>query len=105
MNRFHVDRMPLSTKPNFDASTAPQSTEPAFAGAKVVAVKMLNDSRRFEIRLADAAGVEHVVSLPLFAAVELAQLTLNASHFMTRLKYGPAPSCASGNRSDTSTGS
>jgi hypothetical protein len=97
--------MPSSAKPDFDATTAPDSVEPAFAGTRVVAVKMLNGSRRLEIRLADPDGVEHVVSLPLLAAVELAQLTLNASHFMTRLKYGPAPSCASGNRSDTSTGS
>jgi hypothetical protein len=35
----------------------------------------------------------------------LAQLTLNASHFMTRLKYGPAPSIASRGRGDTSTAS
>ena len=99
-----MDRMPSSAKPEFDATT-PQSVEPAFAGTRVVAVKMLNESRRLEIRLADADGIEHVVSLPLLAAVELAQLTLNASHFMTRLKYGPAPSIASRGRGDKSTGS
>ena len=66
-------------------------------------MKLLNESRRLQIRLAGAEGVEHVVSLPLPAAVELAQLTLDASNFMTQLKYGPAPSC--GSRSDKPTGS
>ena len=96
--------MPISAKPTFDAATAPSSASP-FNAARVVAVKMLNDSRRLEIRLADAAGVEHVISLPLLAAVELAQLTLDASHFMTRLKYGPAPSCGNRHRGDKATGS
>jgi len=92
--------VPLTANPTFDAATAP-----TFDAATVVAVKMLNDTRRLEIRLADAAGVEHVVSLPLLAAVELAQLTLDASHFMTRLKYGPAPSGGNRQRSDKATGS
>jgi hypothetical protein len=96
--------MPISAKPTFDAATMPSSASP-FNAAKVVAVKMLNDSRRLEIRLADATGVEHVISLPLLAAVELAQLTLDASHFMTRLKYGPAPSCGNRHRGDKPTGS
>jgi hypothetical protein len=96
--------MSISANPNFDAATAAASALP-FNAAKVVAVKMLNDSRRLEIRLADAAGVEHVISLPLLAAVELAQLTLDASHFMTRLKYGPAPSCGNRHRGDKTTGS
>lgn len=100
-----MDRMPSSSKPDLDATTAPKTAEPAFSATRVVAVKMLNESRRLEIRLADADGIEHVISLPLLAAVELAQLTLNASHFMTRLKYGPAPSLASRTRSDKSTGS
>jgi hypothetical protein len=94
--------MPISANPNLDAATAASMP---FNAAKVVAVKMLNESRRLEIRLADAAGVEHVISLPLLAAVELAQLTLDASHFMTRLKYGPAPSCGSRHRGDKATGS
>jgi hypothetical protein len=94
--------MPISANPNLDAATAASTP---FNAAKVVAVKMLNDSRRLEIRLADAAGVEHVISLPLLAAVELAQLTLDASHFMTRLKYGPAPSWGNRHRGDKATGS
>jgi hypothetical protein len=92
--------MPTSAKPTSDAGAAP-----TFNAAKVVAVKMLNDTRRLEVRLADAAGTEHVISLPLLAAVELAQLTLDASHFMTRLKYGPAPSCGARQRGDKPTGS
>lgn len=96
--------MPISAKPTFDAATAPSSASP-FNAARVVAVKMLNDSRRLEIRLADAAGEEHVISLPILAAVELAQLTLDASHFMTRLKYGPAPSCGNRQRAEKATGS
>ena len=95
--------MPISAKPTFDAATAPSA--PPFNAARVVAVKMLNDSRRLEVRLADASGVEHLISLPLLAAVELAQLTLDASHFMTRLKYGPAPSCGHRQRGEKATGS
>ena len=96
--------MPISAKPTFDAAKAPSGASP-FDAARVVAVKMLNDSRRLEVRLADSSGVEHVISLPLLAAVELAQLTLDASHFMTRLKYGPAPSCGNRQRGDKVTGS
>ena len=70
--------MSLTTKPTFDAAT-------------VVALTMLNDTRRMEIRFVDDAGTEQVVSLPVPAAMELATLTLEASAFMTRLKEGPAP--------------
>lgn len=70
--------MPLSAKPTFDAAT-------------VVALKVLNQTRRLEIRFVDADGIEQTVSLPVPAAVELARLTLDASEFMTRLKEGPAP--------------
>ena len=70
--------MSLATKPTFDAAT-------------VVALTMLNDTRRMEIRFVDDAGTEQVVSLPVPAAMELATLTLEASAFMTRLKEGPAP--------------
>ena len=69
--------MSLATKPTFDAAT-------------VVALKMLNDTRRMEIRFVDDAGTEQVVSLPVQAALELARLTLDASTFMKRLKEGPA---------------
>jgi hypothetical protein len=100
-----MDRMPSSATPEFDAARAPQSVEPTLSATRVVAVRMLNESRRLELRLADGNGVEHVVSLPLLAAVEVAQLTLNASHFMTRLKHGPAPSPASRNGSEKATGS
>ena len=84
--------MSLTTKKTFDAAT-------------VVALKMLKDTRRLEIQfvddaaaeqareleVGDDAGVEHVVSLPVPAAVELARLTLDASEFLTRLKEGPGP--------------
>jgi hypothetical protein len=75
----------LTTKSTFDAAT-------------VVALKMLTDPRRVEIRFVDAEGTEHTVSLPVAAAVELAKLTLDASSFMTRLKEGPPPSSGPSSR-------
>ena len=69
--------MSLAAKPTFDAAT-------------VVALKMLNDTRRMEIRFVDDTGIEQVVSLPVQAALELARLTVDASAFMKRLKEGPA---------------
>jgi hypothetical protein len=70
---------------------SPTTTKPSFEAATVVALKMQNDTRRMEIRFADDAGTEQVVSLPVAAALELARLTLDASAFLTRLKEGPAP--------------
>jgi hypothetical protein len=70
---------------------SPTTTKPTFEAATVVALKMQNDTRRMEIRFADDAGTEQVVSLPIAAALELARLTLDASAFLTRLKEGPAP--------------
>jgi hypothetical protein len=69
----------LSDKSRFDAAT-------------VVALTMQNDARRLEIKLADAGGSEHVVSLPIPAAVDLAKFVLDACSFMTRLKQRPDPS-------------
>jgi hypothetical protein len=63
-----------------------------FDSAKVVALKMQNDARRLEIKFADAAGTEHIVSLPIPAAVELATFIGDACSFMTRLKSRPQPS-------------
>ena len=71
--------MPLTSKSKFDAET-------------VVALKMQNDVRRLEIKFADGAGVEQVVSLPIAAAVELAKFMSDACSFMTRLKSRPQPS-------------
>lgn len=71
--------MSLTAKSRFDAAT-------------VVALKMLNDARSLEIRFADAGGSEHVVCLPIPAAVVLAKFISDATGFMTRLKQGPAPS-------------
>ena len=48
------------------------ATNPTFDAATVVALKMLNDTRRMEIRFVDDAGIEQVVSLPVQAALELA---------------------------------
>lgn len=70
---------------------SPTTTKPTFEAATAVALKMQNDTRRMEIRFADDAGTEQVVSLPVAAALELARLTLDASAFLTRLKEGPAP--------------
>jgi hypothetical protein len=71
------------------------TSKPGFNAATVVAIKMLNDARRVEIRFADAAGVEHVVSLPLAAALELAKLISEVPSFMTRLKQRPGPASGS----------
>jgi hypothetical protein len=60
--------------------------------ATVVALKMQHNTRRLEIRLADAGGAEHVVSLPIEAALELAKFISDASGFMTRLKRPGASS-------------
>jgi hypothetical protein len=65
--------------------------KPTFDAATVVALKILNDARRMEIRFVDDGGIEQVVSLPVPAAEELARLTLDASAFVKRLKEGPAP--------------
>lgn len=67
------------------------TTKPTFEAATVVALKMLNDTRRMEIRFVDATGIEQVVSLPVADAVEMARLALDAFEFVTRLKQGPAP--------------
>lgn len=55
----------------------------------VVSLKIQNDARRVEIKLADAAGVEHVVSLPISAALELATFISDACSFMKNLKQHP----------------
>ena len=68
--------MPLTAKSRFDAAT-------------VVALKMQNDVRRLEIKLADASGAEHVVSLPIPAAQELAMFISDACSFMKKLQERP----------------
>lgn len=60
-----------------------------FDAEKVVALKLYNEARRLEIRLADEEGVERIVSLPVPAAIELAQFIVDACSFMTRLKRRP----------------
>lgn len=55
---------------------------------KVVALKVQIEARRLEIRVADARGAEHVLSLPVPAAVELAQFIHDACNFLERLKRG-----------------
>lgn len=46
------------------------------------------EANRLEMRFADERGGEHVVSLPLPAAVELAQFIHDACAFLERLKRG-----------------
>jgi hypothetical protein len=58
------------------------------AADKVVALKVQNKARRIEIRLADQSGAEHIVSLPIPAAIEAAKFILDACAFMTRLRRG-----------------
>jgi hypothetical protein len=62
------------------------SRKSRFDAATIVALKMQNDARRLEMKFADAGGIEHVVSLPIEAAVQLAKFISDASGFMTRLK-------------------
>ena len=64
----------------------PLTTDSTFPAETVVALKLQNGARRLEIRFADAHGVEHVVALPLSAAVELSRFIADASSFMTLLK-------------------
>jgi hypothetical protein len=59
-----------------------------FDAVTVVAVRLDNRLRRLEIRFADSAGAEHVVSLPVAAAMDLAGLMSDACTFMTQLKQG-----------------
>jgi hypothetical protein len=71
--------LPATAKSRFDAVT-------------VVALRLQNDARCLEITFADGAGIEHVVSLPIQTAVELANFISDATSFMTRLKQRPEPS-------------
>ena len=66
-----------------------------FHAATVVGLRMDNIARRLEIRLADAAGREHVVSLPIPAATELAAFISDACSFVRQLKSQPRPSARS----------
>lgn len=70
-----------------------QVSKPAtrFDASRVVSLKLLTDARRLEIRLADDTGAQHVVCLPVPAAVELAQFISDACSFMTLLKEPPRP--------------
>ena len=58
----------------------------------MVALKLQNGARLLEIRFADAAGAEHLVSLPITQAVELAKFIADASTFMAQLKRRAGPS-------------
>jgi hypothetical protein len=69
----------LTAKSRFDAAT-------------VVALKMHHGAQRLEIKFADEAGTEHVVSLPTPAAMELAKFISDAARFMRRLKKRPRSS-------------
>jgi hypothetical protein len=57
-----------------------------FSAEAVVALKIVNDTRRLEIKLTDTRGITHVVSIPLHVALELAGFISDACTFMTRLK-------------------
>jgi hypothetical protein len=59
-----------------------------FDADKVVALKLHIAARRLEIRLADARGAERIVSLPVPAAVELANFILDVCAFLKGLTPG-----------------
>ena len=65
------------------------TTKSRFDAATVTALRMLDGARRVEIEFADAAGVAHVVSLPVAAAADLAKLLADASGFIVQLRQGP----------------
>jgi hypothetical protein len=55
---------------------------------KVLALKVQIEAQRLEIRVADERGGEHVLSLPVPAAVELAEFISDACEFLERLTRG-----------------
>lgn len=59
-----------------------------FEAETIVALKLINDIQRLEIRFADAAGVQHVVSVPAAVALELAAFISDASRLLPRRKRG-----------------
>ena len=59
-----------------------------FEAVSVVALKLHSETQRLEIKFVDANGMEHIVSLPSSAALELASFINEAAGFLSRLKRG-----------------
>jgi hypothetical protein len=70
----------------------PLTAESTFNAETVIALKLQNGARRLDIRFVDAAGAQHVVSLPIAQAAELAKFITDASTFMAQLKRRAGPS-------------
>ena len=64
----------------------PDPANSRFDAETVVALKLLNDVQRLEIRLADASGAQHIVSVPAAVAVELANFIADAARFFQQGK-------------------
>jgi hypothetical protein len=73
----------------------PMHGESRFDAANVVALVLHTYVRRLDIRFADATGTQHVVSLPMREAVDLANFVSDSCSFMTRLRQARGPSAAS----------
>ena len=56
-----------------------------FEAETVVTLRVMTESRRLEIKFANTQNTEHIVSLPLPAAMELATFISDISQFLARL--------------------
>jgi hypothetical protein len=64
----------------------PFDTATVFKANAVVALRAVTESGRLEISFSGSDGTEHVVSLPLSAAYELAAFIADVSKFMGQLE-------------------
>lgn len=62
------------------------SANSRFDAEQVATLKAHVEPRRLEMRFVDERGQEHVVSLPIAAALELSSFISEACGFMTKLK-------------------
>lgn len=68
------------------------TTKSRFNADAVICLKLQVDEHRLEIKFTDASGAEHVVSLPVPAAVDLATFIQDACSFTAQLKGRPKDS-------------
>jgi len=62
-----------------------------FEAETVVTLRVINPSRRLEIKLANSHGTEHIVSLPLSSAIELSTFITDVSAFLSQLEKDNGP--------------
>jgi hypothetical protein len=73
------------------SAETPTHGESRFDAANVVALVLDTCVRRLDIRFADATGMQHVVSLPMREALDLANFVSDSCSFMTRLSRRASP--------------